>query len=284
VSDSLPPVPDYPAEYGRLAAPEEGGPARRPRHRARRKWPVVLAVTLGALVLAGGVVAAALVLIPRTPATETELVSPEYPLPEVNADFLARPSFDYTAHSLTDPESQWVIVNKQNPFDPLDWAPSDLVTPGVPYVNVPAMRRPAAAALEQMFADFHDETGLDMQILSSYRSYAAQQAVYGGNDLLTARPGYSEHQTGWVVDIDALPRVCSLQACFEDTPQGTWLKRNAWEYGFIVRYPNGLTSITGYQYEPWHFRYVGVELATEMRAQSIKTLEEFFGYPAAPNY
>ena len=284
MSDFLPPVPDYPAEYGRLAAPDDGDAVQRPRHRARRRWPRVLGIVVGALVLVGVVAATLLVLSPPTPETEIEIVSPAYPLPEENSAFQARPSFDYTAHSLTDPESQWVIVNKQNPFDPVDWAPSDLITPDVPYVNPPAMRRPAAIALEQMFADFHAETGLDMQILSSYRSYTAQQQVYGGNDLLTARPGYSEHQTGWVADIDALPRVCSLQACFADTPQGEWLAQNAGEYGFIIRYPNRLTDVTGYQYEPWHFRYVGPELAAEMRSQGISTLEEFFGYPAAPNY
>ena len=82
------------------------------------------------------------------------------------------------------------------------------------------MRQEASDALVQMFAAFTAETGLQMQSQSAYRSYSAQQSVYGGNDTLTARPGFSEHQTGLVMDISALPSVCALQICFADTPQG----------------------------------------------------------------
>jgi D-alanyl-D-alanine carboxypeptidase len=135
-----------------------------------------------------------------------------------------------------------------------------------------------------MFAAFTAETGLQMQSQSAYRSFAAQQSVYGGNDTLTARPGFSEHQTGLVMDISALPAKCSLQICFADTPQGQWLAANAYRFGFILRYPDGMTDITGYQFEPWHYRYVGVALATEMHDTGIATLEQFFGLPAAPNY
>jgi D-alanyl-D-alanine carboxypeptidase len=63
-----------------------------------------------------------------------------------------------------------------------------------------------------------------------------------------------------------------------------WLAENAYKYGFVLRYPYGKTKITGYSYEPWHFRFIGVELATAMHEQTITTLEEFFGLPAAPNY
>nr|MBA3758677.1 D-alanyl-D-alanine carboxypeptidase family protein [Candidatus Saccharibacteria bacterium] len=71
---------------------------------------------------------------------------------------------------------------------------------------------------------------------------------------------------------------------FETTPEGKWLLANTYEYGFIVRYPNGKENVTGYQYEPWHLRFVGKELAIEMNKTGIQTLEEFFGLPAAPNY
>ena len=67
-------------------------------------------------------------------------------------------------------------------------------------------------------------------------------------------------------------------------PGTSWLAENAWQWGFILRYPNGYTDITGYEFEPWHYRYVGVELATEMRETGVATLEEFFGLPAAPTY
>jgi D-alanyl-D-alanine carboxypeptidase len=72
--------------------------------------------------------------------------------------------------------------------------------------------------------------------------------------------------------------------CFGKTEAGIWLAENAHQYGFVLRYPQGYKSFTGFQYEPWHFRYVGVELATEMRIKGINTLEEFWGLESAPDY
>jgi D-alanyl-D-alanine carboxypeptidase len=73
-------------------------------------------------------------------------------------------------------------------------------------------------------------------------------------------------------------------ACFGKTEAGVWLAENAHEFGFVLRYPKGYKPITGFQYEPWHFRYVGVELANEMKTKGIKTLEEFWGLESAPDY
>ena len=155
------------------------------------------------------------------------------------------------------------------------------------------MRTEAADQLEAMVAQYTAETGETMQSLSTYRSYGRQVDVYNGwvsqlgqeaADLTSARPGHSEHQTGWVMDIGAVPSNCDLDQCFADTSQGSWLAANAYLYGFILRYPDGYTPITGYEFEPWHYRYVGVELATEMRTTGVVTLEEFFGLPAAPTY
>jgi D-alanyl-D-alanine carboxypeptidase len=84
--------------------------------------------------------------------------------------------------------------------------------------------------------------------------------------------------------VSALPSVCALDQCFANTPQGQWLAANGWKYGFIVRYPADKTAVTGYEYEPWHMRYVGLDLAAEMHRDGIETLEEFFGLPAAPDY
>ena len=75
-----------------------------------------------------------------------------------------------------------------------------------------------------------------------------------------------------------------ILVCFGNTEAGRWLEENAHEYGFILRYPKGFRAITGFQYEPWHFRYVGVELETEMRLKGINTLEEFWGLESAPDY
>ena len=78
-------------------------------------------------------------------------------------------------------------------------------------------------------------------------------------------------ETGLALDVSSLPANCSLDQCFADTPQGQWLAANDWKYGFIVRYPNGYTRITGYEFEPWHLRFVGVELATELHTTGVLT-------------
>ncbi|MDY7541762.1 MULTISPECIES: M15 family metallopeptidase [unclassified Cryobacterium] len=201
--------------------------------------------------------------------------------------------FNRTAHSVDDPNSIWVVVNKARPFKPLDFTPPDLVVVGVPHVWEPQLRKPAADAVVAMFAAFTAETGLKMQSQSAFRSYDTQRGVYDQDvtangqaaaDTDTARPGTSEHQTGLAIDISALPAKCSLAACFGDTTQGSWLAANAWRFGFLLRYPADKVPITGYTYEPWHFRFVGIDLATEMHANGVSTLEEFFGLPAAPQY
>lgn len=203
------------------------------------------------------------------------------------------PIFNMAERSLDDPNSYWVVVNKLRPLAPPDFVAPDLVDVPVPHVYAPKMRADASAAVVQMFADFTAETGLEMQAQSAYRSYSAQVSVYNnwvsqlgqeGADLTSARPAHSEHQTGLAIDISALPASCSLSQCFADTPQGTWLAANSWKYGFVLRYTNGYTAITGYEFEPWHYRYVGIALATAMHDTGIQTMEEFFDLPAAPDY
>jgi len=130
-------------------------------------------------------------------------------------------------------------------------------------------------------------------VSSAYRSYSYQVSLYGKYvrdqgqsvaDTQSARPGYSEHQTGLAVDVEPYDQQCDVEQCFADLPAGKWIAANAYKYGFIIRYTKDKTHVTGYEYEPWHVRYVGVELATEMHNQHIETLEEFFGLPAAPDY
>ena len=198
-----------------------------------------------------------------------------------------------SAHSIDDPDSIWVVVNKTRPLTPTDFIPGDLVEVPVPFANQPFLRREAADATVAMFAAFQAQTGLQMQAQSAYRSYQTQVSVYAGwvaskgqagADLTSARPGYSEHQTGLAIDVSALPAACTLQRCFADTPQGQWLAANAVDYGFILRYPDGGTPVTGYEFEPWHYRYVGPDLAKAYRASGATTLEQYFGLPAAPTY
>lgn len=201
------------------------------------------------------------------------------------------PSFDKTARSIDDPNSIWVVVNKLRPLNPPSYVP-ELVNAPVAYANPPGMRSEAADALAAMFAAATTEGAGGMRLQSAYRSYDAQVRAYQyyvntlgpeQADIASARAGHSEHQTGLTADISA-GNSCILQECFADTVQGTWLGQNAYRFGFLLRYPEGFTGITGYAYEPWHYRYIGVDLATEMHEQGIVTLEEFFDLPAAPTY
>jgi D-alanyl-D-alanine carboxypeptidase len=218
---------------------------------------------------------------------------PSSPVPSSSASpSPARPS-PTERYDIDDPHGYTVIVNKARPFDPQDYAPDDLVSVPVPFVNAPLLRKRASDAVVAMFADFEAETGLAMQSQSAYRSYDTQVRVYAGwvdslgrkaADLTSARPGYSEHQTGLAIDISAKPAACSLDQCFADTPQGEWLAEHAWEYGFVLRFPKGQTDVTGYEFEPWHYRFVGRSLARSYEQSGARTLEEYFGLPAAPDY
>ena len=99
------------------------------------------------------------------------------------------------------------------------------------------------------------------------------------------RAGYSEHQTGLTVDLLPIGRSnCRINDCIDETPQGVWLAKNAWRYGFILRYEKGRTSTTGVGFEPWHFRFVGTPLATAYHDGGWHTYEQFLRQPAAPRY
>jgi len=205
-------------------------------------------------------------------------------------------AFNKTTHSLTDPTSIWLIVNKPHALNPIDYRPTDLVTPDVP-LRVPGnesmqLRKQTASALEQLFADAK-ANGLNLMLSSGYRSYSYQVGLYNGYvksmgqaaaDKSSARPGHSEHQTGLAADVEPTTKKCELDACFFDTPEGAWVTANAYKYGFIIRYTKDKQAITGYEYEPWHLRYVGVELAMEMHTKGIETLEEFFGVSGGATY
>lgn len=117
---------------------------------------------------------------------------------------------------------------------------------------------------------------------SAYRSAATQtdlfnsyvaSAGYDEANMYSAHPGHSEHQTGLAVDISTTSQQCYLDECFIGTSDGQWLADNAYKFGFTLRYPKGKEAITGYNFEPWHYRYVGVALATALH-QSGLTLEE----------
>lgn len=185
-----------------------------------------------------------------------------------------------------------VVVNKTRPLTPITYRPTDLVS--VPKYNPYGriVRKTVAKALVQLGDAMKADGQGTLIVQSGYRSYSSQTKIHDAKvralgkihgEKLAARPGYSEHQTGLAVDF-AARGVSTLTESFANTKAGIWLAANAYRFGFVLRYPRGKTSITGYSFEPWHFRYVGVEIATAMHDQNIATLEEFNNLPAAPNY
>jgi D-alanyl-D-alanine carboxypeptidase len=199
--------------------------------------------------------------------------------------------------STTDPSSTWIVVNKQNPLNPIDYKPQDLVAPKFGSLNANPygrkLRKEAATAAFKLATAMKAAGKGSLIIQSAYRSYSEQSTIHDrqverfglkAGEALAARPGYSEHQTGWAMDVSARGQGCQIRVCFGQTKAGLWLAANAYKHGFIIRYPNFATPTTGYQYEPWHLRYVGKGLARVMHDDGVHTLEKFLGLPAAPNY
>ena len=244
---------------------------------------LILALLAVAVVVVGVVVGANANAGAEATATPTPTETPR-PAPAEAAPPATVDTFDRTAHSLDDPMSIWVVVNKLRPMNPQDFEPEDLVFVDVEQTFEAYMRQEASDAIITMFDAAANEADLFLASNSAFRSYESQENIYDGDDTLTARPGFSEHQTGLTMDIGASSGECSLEACFGELPEGIWLRDHAYRFGFILRSPADKTAVTGYEYEPWLFRYVGVPLATEMRDRGITTLVEFFGLPAAPSY
>ncbi|MFC4767112.1 M15 family metallopeptidase [Effusibacillus consociatus] len=184
------------------------------------------------------------------------------------------------------PEDIAVLVNKKFQL-PSNFKPSDLVEPNVPFIfkekdEKRLMRQEAAQALEKLFAEANKD-GIHLAGVSAYRSYATQQSLFTyyvnvqGEEAArkySAEPGHSEHQTGLAIDVSGSTGQCAVEDCFADTPEAAWLAKHAPEFGFMIRYPKGKESITGYNYEPWHIRYVGTKISKEIAEKGI-TLEEY---------
>lgn len=182
-------------------------------------------------------------------------------------------------------DSLTVLVNKHNSLSE-NYVPEDLVTVSVPTVlenpEVRQMRKEAADALKQMFDEAIEE-GIYLHARSGYRSYQTQVQLFNNYvsrhgeeaaNRYSARPGQSEHQTGLVMDITSESVNFQLTEQFGDTEEGIWLRDHAHEFGFIIRYPKDMEHITGYIYEPWHIRYMGVDVAKEVYESGL-TYEEF---------
>jgi D-alanyl-D-alanine carboxypeptidase len=196
-------------------------------------------------------------------------------------------SFNKELHSIDELGSMWQIVNKSRPL-PSDYVPKDLVVPDVRLRLAASheqmkFRKAAASDLKAMF-EAAQSNNVELVFGSGYRSYALQKQFYdsyvardgqAAADRYSAKPGTSEHQSGLSFDATRADGKCHLEECFGDTEQGKWLAAHAHEYGFTLRYKPDKEAVTGYQHEPWHFRYVGRELSAELQ-KTNQTLEEFF--------
>ena len=170
-----------------------------------------------------------------------------------------------------------IIANKTYPL-PSTYAPGGLTSD----CNAAFSRMKEAAAAD----------GISLSIVSGYRSYSTQESIYWRYvdrrgmekaDTFSARPGHSEHQTGLALDVGGETEKYALSYNFGETKEGKWVAEHCHEYGFIIRYVDGTKKepgkLTGYVFEPWHIRYLGVEAATEMYQQGggKLTYEEYLG-------
>ena len=199
---------------------------------------------------------------------------------QVNLDLDLTPYDD--ARPIDDPADPLVLVNKYH---------------GLPEVYVPELEKlggrygvgsmvPKAAAAFRAMADAAKQDGISLRSVSAYRSYQTQQGLYqhyvsidgkANAQRYSARPGYSEHQTGLALDIN----TASISAHFENTAEYAWLRANGARFGFLLRYPQEKESITGYRYEPWHYRYVGQAIARTCMDQGL-TYEEYLAAQTQP--
>lgn len=196
---------------------------------------------------------------------------------------------------LSDPDKLWFVVNKQRPFEQIDWEPTDLGDiSGIVNINGTVIRSVATGPLAELANAAATSGSGAVGVASGYRSYDTQVATFESEvdnvgtaaaELESARPGYSEHQSGLTVDlVPCSAGGCESMESMGSTTQGAWLHDHAWKYGWIVRYEADQTHVTGYVGEAWHMRYIGVELATAYHEGGFHTLEDFFGLPAAPEY
>lgn len=173
-----------------------------------------------------------------------------------------------------------ILVNKYN-YISISYVPKNLETINTKYANNNMLlTKEAKDAFEKLAADAASED-YTITVMSAYRSYEYQQSLYNRylaidgqelTDTYSARAGHSEHQTGLAIDVynKNLPYTA-----FENTQEFYWMKENAYKYGYILRYPKDKEFITGYQYEPWHYRYVGVKIATYLQENNI-TYDEYY--------
>lgn len=188
----------------------------------------------------------------------------------------------YTNIKNTDLSKEYLmIVNKFNKLDK-NYVPDNLVTIDKKYGNQLQIEKKTYEQFIKMYNDALNQN-MHLYIRSPYRSYNTQENLYNNYiktnskeyaDKIAARAGFSEHQTGLAIDLTTPQAYLSK---FENTKEFLWMKKNAYKYGFILRYPKDKEYLTGYMYESWHYRYVGVEAATIIYEKDL-TFEEYYAY------
>jgi D-alanyl-D-alanine carboxypeptidase len=227
-------------------------------------------------------VAAAIALSGCHSSVQTGLVVTPTPAPSATAHATTPPQ-PPTALPATIPKELLKVISRTDGL-PESYVPSGLVPlPG----TIPAIRgdhqivTPVVQPLTTMMQAMA-QTGLKPVVSSSYRSYAEQVDTFAywtkllgqaQADRVSAQPGHSEHQLGSAIDFASPGNNFDLEETFADTPEGKWLAANAVRYGFVMSFPAGKEAVTGYAYEPWHFRYVGPAHAAEQQKRGVTLLE-----------
>ena len=175
-----------------------------------------------------------------------------------------------------------ILLNKFHYLNE-EYNPEDLVDMSLMYAFTGKKLRSEAYDAFKSMVNAAKLEGLTIVANSAFRTYSYQEKTYNSikasngkayADNYAARPGFSEHQTGLAVDVSTLN---STMENFEDTEEFKWLQENAQDYGFILRYPKNKEFLTGYNYESWHYRYVGVKVAKEIKKENI-TFDEYYAY------
>lgn len=182
--------------------------------------------------------------------------------------------------TITEPDIYLVLVNKEYKL-PENYVPSKLELISNEFANENKYLREEARIAFETLSKNAKELGYRIIAVSTYRDYKYQNKLYNMYveekgldyaDKCSARPGHSEHQTGLAVDVEGSNHDYDE---FENSKEFIWMKENAYKYGFILRYPKGKEKITGFKYEPWHYRYVGLDTAKTIHDENL-TLEEYY--------